>query len=234
MMYADKYVNHFLFIVAGRGRFATFARFTLNALKRPGTDKALAALVPAFEAQLTKFEGGVTQRVAGAGTTQGNTATEDEQWKAIQAFIHNLDVETVQPAYHKSAADLKGIYPDKLSGLTQAKLALRLSRFTAYTLALEARYKKIKADPGQAARLLLNDYAEVADLKQGDEKDVSDTITALGADAAALCAGLWSVHTLALYTFQADPGQAANFFDYNLLPAHKYVPVADRPVPPTA
>lgn len=50
-MHADKYLNHFLAIVAGRGRFATFARY---ALKRPGTPAELAALAPAFEANVAQ------------------------------------------------------------------------------------------------------------------------------------------------------------------------------------
>ena len=230
-MYADKYLNHFLFIVAGRARFATFARYTLNALKRPKAPKTLAALAPAFEQLLAKFEAGVVQRVTGAGTTQGSTATEVEQWKLIRAFISQLDVETVKPAYHASAPDLLNIYPDKLSGLTQAKLDLRLSRFTAYTLALEAREVRITKTPGIEARQLLNDYAEVADAKQGDEKDVADTISSLGTDATALCGGLWSVHTLALYTFGNEPGKAADYFDYNLLPQHSERPVVVPPTP---
>ena len=231
MMYADKYQNHFLFIVAGRARFATFARYVLNGLRLPGTPAALQALVPAFEEALTKFEAGIVRRVAGGGTAQGSTATEEEQWALIKTFIHNTDVEVVKPAYHKSPADLLKIYPDKLSGLTQTKHDFRLSRLTAYTEALEARKGKITDAPGKAARALLDDYEEVADTKQGAEKAVADTIAALGPDAEALCRALWEVHTLALYTFRAAPAQAAAFFDYDLLPQNKR-PVAATPVPP--
>ncbi len=236
MMYAEKYLNHFLFIVAGRARFATFARYTLNGLRLPGTPKALQALADPFEAALAKFEAGIVQRVAGSGATQGSTASEGEQWTAIKDFIHTTDVEVVQPAYHASALDLLAIYPDKLSGLTQTKHGFRLSRFTAYTEALEARTGKITKDPGKAARVLLEAYKTVANTKQGAEKAVTDTIATLGPDANALCAALWEVHTLALYTFRATPALAAAFFDYDLLPKHKYTPVVPgpTPVPPTA
>ena len=54
MMYAEKYLNHFLFIVAGRARFATFARYVLNALRLPGP-QALQDLADPFEAVLTKI-----------------------------------------------------------------------------------------------------------------------------------------------------------------------------------
>ena len=232
MMYAEKYLNHFLFIVAGRARFATFARYVLNALRLPGTPDVLQNLIPVFEAALVKFEAGIVKRVAGGGAAQGSTATEGEQWDLIKAFIHTTDVEVVQPAYHASAPDLLTIYPDKLGGLTQSKHDFRLSRFTAYAEALEARAGKITKGPGNAARLLLEAYKKVADTKQGTEKAVTDTIATLGPDAKALCAVLWEVHTLALYTFRATPALAAAFFDYDLLPQHSQRPDPTPPTPP--
>lgn len=234
MMYADKYLNHFLFIVAGRARFAAFARYVLNAIRRPGTPEVLLELADAFEVILVKFEKGLVQRVAGAGATQGNTATEEEQWTLIKAFINKNQIEVVNPAYHESAKDMLAIYPDKLGGLTQSKHDFRLSRFTAYTEALEARAERISEAPGVAARLLLLDYKEVYDIKQSDEKGVTDTIATLGPDAKALCWALWGIHTTALNFYKDTPELAAAFFDYDILPQHKYVPVADRPVPPPA
>ena len=170
--------------------------------------------------------------MAGGGATQGSTASEGEQWDAIKAFIHTTDIEVVQPAYHASAPDLLAIYPDKLGGLTQSKHDFRFSCFTVYTEALEAREEKITEAPGKAARVLLEAYKTVADTKQGAEKAVTDIIATLGPDALALCAALWEVHTLALYTFRATPALAAAFFDYDLLPQHSQRPDPTPPTPP--
>jgi hypothetical protein len=230
MLYADKYDNHFLHIVSGRARFATFARFTLNGLLLPGTPAALLARALEFETSLTRFANGVVKRTAGAGSAKGGTATEVSVWTQIKAFIHTTDIEKVQPSYHASPADQAAIYPDKLGGLTQAKKDLRLSRFEAYAQALLVRADTLTNAPAQTAQALLSAYRTAADATQSSQKAVDDTIAGLGLDAVALCEQLWEVHTLALYTFRATPDLAASFFDYDLLPQNKRPPV----VPPVA
>ncbi|UOQ97947.1 hypothetical protein MUN81_00255 [Hymenobacter sp. 5317J-9] len=223
MLYADKYENHFLNIETSRGRLAEFARYTATALDAPGTPAALAALAPALGAALTAFDGGLSNRTAGSGSTQSGTRTEDAVWRQVQALVQELDVTKVKPAYFGQPAELLAVYPDKLSGLTQAPKTKRLARFRAYVEALEARAKKLGADGGARARALLTQYGAATAGKQTAQKAVRDSIATLGPDAEALCAALWEVHTGALWAHRAAPAQAAAYFDYALLatPARK-------------
>lgn len=219
MPYDDKYENHFLNIEAGRDRFAEFARYTDTALRAPGTDARLAALAEEFGAALAVFDTGLTGRTAGRGTSQSGTRTENTVWTQVKALVNELDVTKVQPTYFTQAAELLAVYPDKLSGLTQAPKALRLARFTAYVEALEARRKALGADGGTRARALLADYTAATAVKQRGRKTVLDSTATLGPDAEALCAALWQVHTTALWVHRAEPRRAAAFFDYALLSA---------------
>jgi hypothetical protein len=224
MLFEDKYENHFLNIECGRARFVDFATFTLNAVKATGVPAALAALAPGLTTAITAFGTDVVTRTATSGTTQTNTATEDEQWKVIKAFITATDVKTVQPAYFENAKGLTKIYPNKLGGLTQAKKGVRLSLFEAYVQALEAATPVLTDVPGKAARALLVQYRAVAATKDSAESGVNALIKQLGPKAEAVCWALWDVHCNALAAYPRNPKQAAGFFNYTLLPAKKRGP----------
>ena len=221
MSYADKYINHILNIECGRARFADFAAYTLNAVKAPGLPAALAAQAAPLGAAQAAFLADVVKRTGGGGTAQGNTATENEQWDVIRAFVAKTDVVTIQPAYFDNAAGLNAIYPAKLSGLTKATKGTRLAKLEAYVKALEAAAPALTAAPGAAARQLLVAYRAVADVKDTGENAVASTIEALGPKAVALCWALWDVHCTGLAAYSRTPDRAAVLFNYGLLPKKK-------------
>ena len=224
MLFEDKYENHFLNISCGRARFVDFATFTLNAVKAAGAPAALAALAPGLNTVIGAFGADVVTRTTTGGTTQTNTATEDQQWTAIQAFITATDVKTVQPAYFDNAKGLTKIYPNKLSSLTQALKGVRLTRFEAYVQALEAATPVLTDAPGKAARALLKQYRDVAATKDSGESGVATLIKQLGPKAEAVCWALWEVHCNALSAHSRNPEQAAGYFNYTLLPPKKRGP----------
>lgn len=218
MRYASKYDNHFLNIQCGRARFADFADFTRKALRAEGLDPMLAGLLPAFEAAYTIFAEGVKDRTTGSGETQRGTSSTDTVWGQVQNLITELHNTKVLPAYYDKPEELLALYPDQRSGLTQAPLALRMPRLTAYVEALEARAATVGADAGQRARTLLGQYEATYTAKQQANKDTADTIADLGPDAVAVCEQLWAVHLAALWVYRTQTAKARAFFNYGLLP----------------
>jgi hypothetical protein len=178
----------------------------------------LAGLLPAFEADYTVFAGGVKDRTTGSGETQRGTSSTDSVWEQVQNLVTELHNTKVLPAYYDKPDELLALYPNQRSGLTQAPLALRAPRLTAYVEALEARAATLGADAGQRARTLLGQYEATYTTKQQADKDTADTIADLGLDAVAVCERLWEVHLAALWLYRTQTAKARAFFNYGLLP----------------
>ncbi|GAA4373605.1 hypothetical protein [Hymenobacter koreensis] len=217
-MYEERYDNHFRRLQASRDAFASFADYTLEALRPTAVAKLLRDERPALQAALDAFRGGLTERATGSGQRQSGTQTEDQAFDALKKLVQATDKKLLQPRFYDQPAEQALFYPEKLSGLTQAPKAQRLTRFTAYVERLETHPEATLQAAGQQARALLTAYTAATASKNQGAKAVKDTFSALGPDAQALADALWAVYCAALYVHRQEPGLARAYFAYDRLP----------------
>lgn len=217
-MYEERYDNHFRRIQAARDTFAAFADYTLEALLPAITPKLLRDERPALQAALEKYRQGLSVRSSGSGLRQSGTQTEDQAFAALKAQVQATDKKLLQPRFYDHPAEEALFYPDKLSGLTKAPKAKRLTRYTAYVEQLQAHPDAAIQAAGQQTNVLLQAYTAATAQKNQGAKAVKDTISALGPDALALADALWSVHCAALYVHRQQPQKASAYFAYDKLP----------------
>lgn len=220
-MHKDKYENHFLNIQASRELVDDFARFTVEALQAAGTDKLLTALLPPLQAASEAFGTSLSGRTTTKGQRQTGTQTEQTAATAFTTLIQATDKKLLQPRFYDHPSEEASFYPDKLRGLTQAPKNKRLTRYTAYTEALEQHEEAAVRAVGAQARALLNAYETAAASKKQSSKKLQDTITALSPGFEALAAALWDVHCAALYVHRKEPALARNYFAYDTLPPRR-------------
>ncbi|GAB3832604.1 hypothetical protein [Hymenobacter jeollabukensis] len=203
------------------------------------TPKLLRDERAALQAALDRFRGGLSGRASGSGQRQSGTQTEDQAFAALKAQVQATDQKLLGPRFYDHPAEKARFYPDKLSGLTQAPKAKRLTRFTAYVKQLEGHDEAAIQAAGQQTRALLAAYTAATAAKNQGAKAVKDTISALGPDALALADALWSVHCTALYVHRQEPAKAPTYFDYTKLgkrnarrPASPRLPLGRWPTSP--
>ncbi|UOQ74259.1 hypothetical protein [Hymenobacter cellulosilyticus] len=217
-MYAERYDNHFRRLQASRDTLATFADFTLEALKPAAVDKLLRDERPALQAALDAFRGGLSGRTTGHGQRQSGTQTEDQAFESLKKLVQATDKKLLQPRFYDHPTEKALFYPDKLKGLTEAPKTKRLTRFTAYVQQLENHPDAALQAVGAQAKALLSAYTTATAVKNQGTKAVKDTISALGPDAQTLADALWAVHCAALYVHRQEPAKAPAYFNYDLLP----------------
>lgn len=230
----DKYENFLATLRASRPVLAAFADFTVAAVGAAGVDALIAAQLPGLAAARADFRTGLVERTAGSGSTQTGTSSEETAFAAFKAFLTDTNTRYLQPRFLDHPTEEAIFYPDKLGGLTQARVGKRLARLTAYTQAVEAAAgaAALPAALGPQARALLTAYAATADTKATGRAHLQDTIAGLGPDAVALAEALWDVHTAALFAHRRAPLQARKYFDYASLPSRASKPA--KPAPKTA
>lgn len=217
-MYDERYDNHFRRLRASRDTFATFAEFTLDALKPAAVDKLLRDERPALQAALDQFRLGLRGRTTGSGQRQSGTQTENEAFDDLKELVQITNVRLLQPRFLSYPAEEVLFYPDKLAGLTGAAKTKRLTRFAAYVQQLEEHPDAALQTVGAQIKELLTVYTAATTLKNKGKKAVQDTISELGPDALALADALWDVHCAALYVHRREPAKATTYFNYDLLP----------------
>jgi len=228
-MYEERYDNHFLNIRASRDVVADFARFTVEAVQAPGTDALLTALLPALQTAAAAFGADLSGRVTSKGQSQTGTQTEEKAATAFTELVQATNKKLLQPRFYDKPTEQVTFYPDKLSGLTQAPKNARLTRYTAYTKALERHEDAAIQAAGAQARLLLNAYITAAATKNKSTKALQDTITSLTPGFEALAGALWAIHCAALYVHRQEPARARTYFAYDKLPSRKAPRKASSP-----
>ncbi|MCB2379949.1 hypothetical protein LGH70_20300 [Hymenobacter sp. BT635] len=216
-MYNERYDNHFRRLTASRDTLASFADFTLEALRLAAVPKLLRDERPALEAALDKYRQGLSGRTSGSGQRQSGTQTEDQAFKSFKKLVQATDKKLLQPRFYDHPTEKALFYPDKLSGLTEAPKTKRFTRFTAYVQQLEAHPDAGLQAAGAQAKALLIAYSAATAAKNQGSKIVKDTISALGPDAQSLADALWDVHCTALYVHRREPAKAPTYFAYDKL-----------------
>ncbi|TGE25750.1 hypothetical protein E5K00_11325 [Hymenobacter aquaticus] len=217
-MYDERYDNHFRRLQASRDTLATFADFTLEALRLPAVPKLLRDERPALQAALDAYREGLSGRTTGSGQRQSGTQTEDQAFKSLKELVKATDKKLLQPRFYDHPAEKALFYPDKLSGLTEAPKTKRFTRFTAYVQQLESHPDAALQAVGAQVKALLVTYTAATAAKNQGSKAVKDTISALGPHALAMADALWAVHCAALYVHRHEPAKATAYFNYGLLP----------------
>ncbi|PJJ54725.1 hypothetical protein [Hymenobacter chitinivorans] len=232
-MYAERYDNHFLKLQASREVLAEFAKFTVEALEKPGLDPLLTAQHPALRAAYTAFSKGVSGRTSSSGQSQTGTRTEEEAATDFIKHVKVTDTRLIQPYLLEHASEEATFYPHKLGGLTQAAKAMRLTRYAAYAEALTQHKQESIQAAGATAQRLLEAYTEATTLGNQSDKALLDTIASLAPGFQALAEALWQVHCAALYVHRAAPKQARTYFAYDRLPNRNIKP-KKKPASPKA
>ncbi|GAA3928193.1 hypothetical protein [Hymenobacter algoricola] len=238
-MYDERYDNHFRRLQASRDALAAFADFTLEALRPASVTKLLRDERPALQAALEAFRSSLSGRTSGSGRRQSGTQTEDQAFESLKKLVQATNKRLLQPRFYDHPTEQALFYPDKLSGLTQASKARRLTRYTAYVEQLEKHDDATLQAAGAQTRVLLTAYTDATATKNQGSKAVKDTISALGPDALVLADALWAVHCAALYVHRQERAKAPTYFDYSKLPQRNTQRVGQRkpaasPVAPTA
>jgi hypothetical protein len=215
---SDKYENFFLNLKVSREGLVKFGDFTATAIGAPDVDALIAGHGPDLATAVTALRADIVTRQGQGGSSQTGTSAEQTAFTAFKAFIVATDTKVLKPYLFDHAAEEATYYPDKLGGLTQARVKDRLTRLTAYTQALEASPEKALKAQGTAARALLTQYAQASAAKTQARTAVQQTIADLGPAAHALAEALYDVHTAAVYAHRRDPAQARQYFDYASLP----------------
>ena len=232
MAYHDeKYENFFALFGVSRPALAKFADFTVEAVAAPGVDPAIVARAAGLKDLRNAYRDELVDRLGAAGTSQAGTVTEQEAFAAFKAFVQATHVDVVQAYLRRHASEEDIFYPHQLRGLTQAIKKNRLTRLTAYTVALEgapalpnlplpegAPANTPPQRPGAAARLLLTAYETAAKTKTTGRTILKDAISDLSPAGRALTHALWGIHCAALNVHWEDPRQARKYFDYTSLP----------------
>ncbi len=229
----DKFENFYAKLPIGRAARAAFADFTVEAVAAPGVDALISGHGAGLKTARDAYRQEMVDRGGAAGTSQSGTVTEAEAFESFQTFIQTLDAKVLQGHFLDHAADEARLYPELLSGLTQAPKKHRLTRLTTYTEALEATPAlplqpipagapagTVAKTPGQAARALLTIYSTAAKIKVTGRTLLKDAIADLTPAGLALCEALWDVHCAALYTHRRTPMQARKYFDFAHLPTY--------------
>ncbi|UOQ53285.1 hypothetical protein [Hymenobacter cellulosivorans] len=225
-MYAERYDNHFLKLQASREVLTDFAKFTMEALQKPGLDQLLTSLQPSLQAAFTAYSKGVSGRTSGSGQSQTGTQAEETAAAAFSKHVRITDVKLLQPYLVEHSGEETTFYPDKLGGLTQAAKSKRLTRYAAYVEALTEHEDEAIRAAGATARQLLNAYKAATTAGNKSDKALKDTIVDLGPGYQALAEALWEVHCAALFVHRKAPQQARAYFAYDKLPPRR---VAKKP-----
>jgi hypothetical protein len=217
-MYAERYDNHFLKLQAARDVLADFAKFTVEALRKPGLDKLLAAQLPALQAAYSAFVHSLTERTGSSGQRQTGTQTEEQAATAFIRQVQATNVKLLKPYLFDHQSEAATFYPNKLTGITQAPKFKRLTRFTAYVEALESHAEANLQTAGAEARLLLTAYEAASTARNHSTQALNETIMELTPGYQTLAEALWEVHCAALYVHRKAPLQARTYFAYDKLP----------------
>ncbi|TGE21965.1 hypothetical protein E5K00_17055 [Hymenobacter aquaticus] len=216
-MYAERYDNHFLKLQASRDVLADFAKFTVEALQKPGLDKQLTSLQPELQAAYTAYSKGLSGRTSSGGQSQTGTQTEE---KAAEAFIQHVkvtDVKLIRPYLVDHVGEESTFYPNKLSGLTQSPKSKRLTRYAAYTEMLTDHEQDSLRAAGAIAQQLLKAYVDATTAGNKSDKTLKDTILNLSPGYQAVAEVLWDVHCAALFVHRKAPKLARAYFAYDKL-----------------
>lgn len=217
-MYAERYDNHFLKLQANRDVLAGFAKFTVEALQKPGLDKALTALLPTLAAAYITYSQGLKGRTSGSGQSQSGTQTEEAAATAFVQHVQATDAKLLKPYLFDHQSEKTTFYPHKLSGLTQAPKAKRLTRYAAYVEALTQHKEDSIRAAGATAQQLLTAYTTATTTGNQSDKALKDTIVDLGPGYRVLAEALWDVHCAALFVHRKAPQLARAYFAYDKLP----------------
>ena len=229
----DKYENFLAALLVGREARAKFGDFTAVAVAAPGVDPLISGHGLGLKTALAAYRQEIVDRGGAAGTSQAGTVTEQEAFDHFKVFAQTLDAKVLQAYFFDHAADQERIYPQGLSGITQAIKKNRFSRLTIYTEALEATPAlpvlpvppgspagTTPKTPGQNARALLTAYTTATTVKVTGRTVLKDAIADLTPAGIALGEALWDVHCAALYVHRRTPMEARKYFDFAHLPHH--------------
>ncbi|MFD2719417.1 hypothetical protein ACFST9_11875 [Hymenobacter monticola] len=228
---SDKYENFFLHLRASREGLVRFADFTATAVAAPGVDATVAGHGVALATATAALRAELVTRKGQGGGSQTSTDAEGTAFEAFKTFVQATDKKVLTGYLYDHAAERATYYPDGLTGLTRAPVKERLTRFTAYTEALEASPDAAVKAQGAAARALLKKYEKASTTKTQARTELQDTINDLGPAAAAVAETLWDVHTAACYAHRRAPLQARKYFDYAGLPSRAGSKKAAKPTP---
>jgi hypothetical protein len=230
---SDKYENFFLHLRASREGLAKFAEFTATAVAAPGIEALVAGHGAALTAAVAELRADLVTRQGQGGSAQTGTSAESQAFEAFKTFLKATDTKVLRPYLYDHADEEKTYYPDKLTGLTQARVKDRATRLTAYVQALQAAADAGVKAQAPAAAALLKAYTKAAAAKTKARTDLQGTIAELGPGALAVAEALWDVHTAAGYAHRREPGQARRYFDYASLPS-RVNPKKPAPAPKAA
>ena len=214
----DKYENFFLNLKVTPEALATFGDFTATAVAAPGVEALIAGHGKALAATVAALREDIVARRGQGGSSQTGTSTEQSAFAAFKVFLTATDKKVLTPYLYDHADERPTYYPDKLAGLTQAPVKLRLTRLTAYTEALEAAPDKAVRDQAAPARALLTAYTAATSTKTKARTELQGAISELGPAAVAVAEALWDVDTAARYAHRRTPAKARQYFNYASLP----------------